>query len=49
MVKVIGGEFKIASIVEPRNIDCKSILFSSGRSAISAILGSLPIHKWGGG
>lgn len=48
MVKIIGGEFKIPVIAESVITEDKDLLFASGRSALSAILDALPIHKWGG-
>lgn len=45
MQKIIGGEFKIPVVTEitaPKNERC---LFSSGRSALSAVLESLTVHN----
>lgn len=47
-VKVIGGEFKINAITESVNAEYKTNLFSSGRSALSAIFDSLSIHMFDG-
>ena len=47
MLKIIGGEFKIPVIAESVITEDKDVLFSSGRSALSAILDTLPIHKVG--